>query len=90
MKKIFHWLRRLAIAGTLIFAVAFAIVYFTIVPSLPPVDALRDVQLEVPLRIYSENNHLLGVFGERRRTPVKLADVPDEIHVPFLARNEMS
>ncbi len=85
VKKIFHWLRRLALAGILLSAAAFGIAYFTIVPYLPAVDELRNVQLEVPLRIYTDDGQLIGVFGERRRIPVKLEDVPPQLAEAFIA-----
>ncbi len=45
-------------------------------PNLPSVDALRDVQLQTPLRVYTGDGELIGEFGEMRRTPVKLSDLP--------------
>jgi len=85
VKKILRWLLRLALAGALLTAVLFGVAYVTIVPSLPPVDELRDVQLEVPLRVYTEDGKLIGVFGERRRIPVTLEDVPPLLSQAFIA-----
>src|SRR5690606_6663155 len=45
-------------------------------PNLPSVDALRDVQLQTPLRVYTRDGKLIGEFGEMRRTPVKLDELP--------------
>lgn len=45
-------------------------------PNLPSVDALRDVQLQTPLRIYSNDGELIGEYGEMRRTPIKLGNLP--------------
>jgi penicillin-binding protein 1A len=45
-------------------------------PNLPSVDVLRDVRLQTPLRVYSRDGELIGEFGEMRRTPVQIADVP--------------
>jgi len=45
-------------------------------PNLPSVDVLRDVQLQTPLRVYTGDGELIAEFGEMRRTPVKLADLP--------------
>jgi penicillin-binding protein 1A len=50
-------------------------VFLYLSPNLPSVDALRDVQLQTPLRIYSRDGELIGEFGEMRRTPVKLAEL---------------
>lgn len=46
-------------------------------PKLPPVDVLREAKLQVPLRIYSQNGELIGEFGEKLRTPIKMEAVPD-------------
>ncbi len=45
-------------------------------PNLPSVDVLKDVQLQTPLRVYTSDGELIGEFGEMRRTPVKLANLP--------------
>ncbi len=45
-------------------------------PKLPPVDVLREAKLQVPLRIYSQNGELIGEFGEKLRTPIKMEAVP--------------
>ncbi len=62
-----------AIAGvTLICSAAF--LYLS--PNLPSVDVLRDVRLQTPLRVYTRDGELIGEFGEMRRTPVQLNEVP--------------
>jgi len=43
--------------------------YFYLNPKLPSIEGLSDVQLQVPLRIYSSDSVLMGEFGEKRRTP---------------------
>jgi penicillin-binding protein 1A len=50
--------------------------YLYLAPRLPSVDALRDIQLQTPLRIYSADGQLMGEFGEKRRTPVNYIDTP--------------
>lgn len=50
--------------------------YLYLSPKLPPVDSLRHVKLQTPLRIYSNDGMLLGEFGEKRRTPIQSKDIP--------------
>lgn len=45
-------------------------------PNLPSVDVLKDVQLQTPLRVYTSDGELIGEFGEMRRTPVQLSNLP--------------
>ena len=47
-------------------------------PQIPEASTYQNVQIETPLRVYSENRKLLGEFGERRSIPIKLKDVPKD------------
>jgi penicillin-binding protein 1A len=55
------------------------IVLFCIVFQLPNVDQLKDVHLQIPLKIYTSDGKLIGEFGEKRRTPVALNQVPKQL-----------
>ncbi|MGB5261713.1 MAG: penicillin-binding protein 1A [Gammaproteobacteria bacterium] len=61
-----------------------------IAPQLPSIDDLRDVQLQEPLRVYSRNRQLLAEFGEKRRTPVSIDEVPPLMVRAFLAAEDDS
>lgn len=41
-----------------------------LLPDLPDVTALRDIRLQVPLRIYTRDGRLMQQFGEQRRIPL--------------------
>ncbi|QLF92899.1 penicillin-binding protein 1A [Pseudomonas sp. ABC1] len=47
-------------------------------PSLPSVDALRSIQLQIPLRVYSSDDKLIAEFGEMRRSPIRFEDIPQD------------
>jgi penicillin-binding protein 1A len=78
----------LLLAATLLGASAFAILYWMIVPSLPSVETLREVRLQVPLSVYSEEGLLVAQFGETRRYPVRIEDVPDVVKQAFIATED--
>lgn len=44
--------------------------------NLPDVHTLRDIQLQVPLKIYSADNKLMAEYGQKRRSPLKIEQVP--------------
>lgn len=71
--RVLGWLIVLASAAV---ALIGAGVFLYLSPNLPSVDALKDVQLQTPLRIYSRDGDLIGEFGEMRRTPVRLGELP--------------
>lgn len=62
-------------------AIAAALIY----PSLPSLDALTNYQPKLPLRIYSEDNYLIGEFGEERRAYIKIENVPQIMKDAVLA-----
>lgn len=65
-----------------------AAAYIYVAPQLPSIETLRDVQLQVPLRVYSRDGLLMAEFGEKRRTPVSIGDVPGLMVKAFLAAED--
>jgi penicillin-binding protein 1A len=57
-------------------------------PALPDVDSLRDVQLQVPLRVYTRDGKLLAAIGEQRRIPVRYEQLPKKLIQAFLATED--
>ena len=60
-------------------------IYWYLAPKLPSAEILRDVHLQVPLRVYTRDHKLLAEFGEKRRTPLRLDEVPERLVQAFLA-----
>ena len=78
----------LSVSGVVLGCLAIGIAYWLIEPRLPSVDVLRDVRLQVPLRVYSADNKLVATFGETRRIPVKIEQVPGQLKNAFLAAED--
>lgn len=57
-------------------------------PDLPDVATLRDVDLQVPLRIYSRDGLLIAQFGEQRRIPLNLEQIPQKLIAAILAAED--
>ncbi len=68
--------------------VVLAAAYLYIAPDLPPIEQLKDVQLQVPLRIYSADGELMGEFGEQRRKPVHYDELPQAVIDAILATED--
>lgn len=66
----------LALLGAALGVVAAVAAYLHVAPELPSVESLREVQFQVPLRVYSRDGRLLAEFGEKRRTPVSYEEMP--------------
>jgi len=78
----------LALAGVLAGVLAIGTAYWLISPRLPSVETLKDVRLQVPLKIYSADDKLIAAFGETKRTPVRIQDVPERLKQAFLAAED--
>ncbi len=85
MRKVLRWVVILSGSAFLMGAAAIGITYVIIAPDLPDVETLRDVRLQVPLRVYTADGRLMGIFGEKRRIPYPVEDIPDQLTQAFLA-----
>ncbi len=78
----------LACFGMVASAASITAVYYYLEPELPSVEHLRDVRLQVPLRIFSRDHRLIAEFGEKRRVPLSYGEIPDQMIMAFLAAED--
>ena len=78
----------MAVFGLISGAIAAVGIYFYIAPSLPPAHALREVQFQVPLRIFSRDGLLIAEYGEKKRSPLKYRDIPPTLVKAILAAED--
>ena len=74
----------LALAG----AVGLGVLYYTVSSKVPDVQALRSVELQEPLYIYASDGRLMGLYGEIRRYPVQIDQVPARVKQAFIAAED--
>jgi penicillin-binding protein 1A len=75
-------------SGALGVIVAGFAAYYYLRPALPSVAEMRDIPLQIPLRIYTRDGRLLQQVGEKRRTPVRYEEIPPRIVNAFLAAED--
>lgn len=85
MKKLLKWILRLGIVGAVCGIIGLGVLWYAYGRDLPDVETLRDVQLQVPLRVFTADGELISVFGEKRRIPVAIEDIPDNLRNAFIA-----
>lgn len=73
---------------TLLGAYAFICSYVYLAPSLPSAQAMRNVEMQVPLRVYTRSGALIAQIGEQRRIPVTYDQIPDLVKQAFLAAED--
>ncbi|MBS8241221.1 penicillin-binding protein 1A [Marinobacter lipolyticus] len=83
--RLFAWFFFTGLSLSLIVVSGF---YLYLRPGLPPVDQLLDIKLQTPLRVYSADNRLIAEFGEKRRAPITIEQIPTiQLHA-FLAAED--
>jgi len=85
VKKLFRWLVVVFLLSSLLGIAAIGVAWLVYGRDLPDVETLRDVQLQVPLRVFTADRRLIGIFGEKRRIPVTIEDTPDCLKQAFIA-----
>ncbi len=83
--RFFCWSCLAAFCG-LVLSFSGAFLYLS--PSLPSVESLRSIQLQIPLRVYSSDAKLIAEFGEMRRSPIAFADIPQDFISALLAAED--
>lgn len=83
--RVFAWFLLTGLSVAIIVASVF---YLYLRPSLPPVQQLLDVKLQTPLRVYSQDNRLIAEFGEKRRAPITIEQIPTIQLQAFLAAED--
>ena len=78
----------LGVGAATLFVFANVCAYVYLKPGLPNVDTLRDVQLQVPLRVYTRDGRLIASLGEQRRIPVRYDEIPKLQVDAFLAAED--
>ncbi len=83
-----RWFARLTILGLVLAVLVIAGVWLRYGPELPDTEVLRDVQLQSPLTIYSATGQVISVFGEKRRIPTAIEDIPEPLKQAFISSED--
>jgi penicillin-binding protein 1A len=75
-------------AVTLLAALGLAGSFVFLAPSLPSSTDMRNVELAVPLRVYTRGGQLVAQIGEQRRIPVTYEQIPEVVRNAFLAAED--
>lgn len=87
-RRILHWTLIGGAAVGLIGVATVAGVYLYVAPSLPSVSILKDIHLQVPLRIYTRDGRLIGMYGNKRRIPLHYKDLPPMLVEAFISAED--
>ncbi|MBM4209320.1 MAG: penicillin-binding protein 1A [Gammaproteobacteria bacterium] len=92
MKRYLPKIAFLAAAGLVMGVIAVVALisgaYLYLQPSLPSVEAMRQIELQVPLRVYSRDGQVIAQIGEQRRIPVTFEQIPPMVRQAFIAAED--
>ena len=79
----------LAISATLLVGTIILLgTYFYIKSDLPSVDVLKDVRLQTPMRIFTQDGELISQYGVKRRIPLTLEQIPEQLKQAVIATED--
>jgi penicillin-binding protein 1A len=88
--KILKWFAVFVMAIAMWTAISGYFLYNKLLAELPDVKALHNVQYQTPLSIYTKDNLLIAQFGEKKRTPVNIEAIPQQLIHAFIAAEDDS
>ena len=84
-RRLLRWLLILFAGCFVIGLLAAGTLYYVVSSRLPDVQSLRNVELQEPLYVYARDGRLMALFGETRRYPVDITEVPERLKQAFIA-----
>jgi len=67
---------------------AFGFIFFVVIPTLPPIDTIREMDLTIPLRVYAIDGSLIAEYGDHKRNPVPIEKAPNALVNAILAAED--
>ncbi len=86
--RLLRWFLLGSVILALIVAITAGILVYVVSARLPEVQSLRNIELQEPMYVYARDGRLIGLFGEMRRYPVNIRDVPVRVKQAFLAAED--
>ncbi len=84
-----HQILRATLVLFLTVFIGFTAIYLYLAPKLPDIEALKDVRLQVPLRVFSRDGLLIDEFGTMKRVPLRYGQFPPQlIHAVLAAEDD--
>jgi len=67
---------------------ALIVIYLSVKNELPSVESLKNVKWQTPMQIYSADGKLISQFGEKKRIPLNLDQMPKKLLQAVLATED--
>ena len=88
LKSVIRSLVVFGIVGLTLALIGTTSLYFYVKTDLPSVESLKDVRLQTPMKIYTQDGKLVSQYGVKRRIPVTIDEVPQLLINAILATED--
>lgn len=79
---------KFAFYSMLLALIALLALYLSMRSELPSVESLKEIQWQTPMQIYSADGELISQFGEKKRIPLSLKQMPQQLIDAILATED--
>ncbi|QOL26555.1 penicillin-binding protein 1A [Thalassotalea sp. LPB0316] len=79
---------KLALIGFFAGVIALIIIYISMRDELPSVESLKEVNWQTPMQIFTADGKLISQFGEKKRIPLSLDEMPQQLIDAILATED--
>ena len=62
--------------------------YLYVKPELPDVATIKEVELQTPMQVFTQDGKLISQFGEKRRIPVTYEEIPQHLIEALIATED--
>lgn len=88
MKRLLRISAYLLVSLSVVGCIAVGAGYFVLLSNLPSVQTLKDVDFQVPLRVFTADGALIATYGEKKRLPLRYDEVPQDLINAFVAAED--
>ncbi len=60
-------------------------IYLYYTPGLPSEEEISRIELQIPLRVYDKDKKLIAEYGSKRRIPLSLEEIPQQLQDAFVS-----
>jgi penicillin-binding protein 1A len=88
LRQLFKWIGIFFIIISACTIISGYVIYTHLITDLPDINSLHNVQYQIPLSVYSKDKLLIAQFGEKKRIPIAIEDVPEQLVQAFVAAED--
>ena len=81
-------LLKLALLGSVLMVITLVIAYYSVKTDLPSAESLRTIKLQTPMQIYTHDGKLISQFGQKKRIPLTIKEMPELMIQAILATED--